>query len=146
MTTRVIDDRVAYAGGSPRASTARRWAARILMGIPVLFLTFDAVGKLVVARPVAAALTELGYPVGVARGLGLVLLASVGFYLWPRTAVLGAVLLTGYLGGAIAAHVRVGSPVFTHLLFPAYVAVLLWGGLYLRDAALRRVFPLRRDA
>jgi hypothetical protein len=87
---------------------------------------------------------ELGYPADSILTFGLVELACVALYMIPRTAVLGAVLLTGYLGGAIATHVRVGNPLFSHVLFPTYVAALIWGGLYLRDARLRAVLPFRR--
>jgi hypothetical protein len=78
--------------------------------------------------------------------LGVTLLACVVAYILPRTSVLGALLLTGYLGGAVATHVRVGNPLFSHVLFPTYVAALLWGGLLLRDARLRALLPLRRDS
>jgi hypothetical protein len=83
---------------------------------------------------------------GMARGLGVLLLACTLLYAWPRTAVLGAILLTGYLGGAVATHVRVGDPLFTHDLFGVYVGVLSWLGLYLRDARLRTLVPLRTSA
>ena len=81
---------------------------------------------------------------GVIIGLGIVLLACTVLYLIPRTAVLGAILLTGYLGGAVATHVRIGHPLFSHTLFPVYLAVLLWGGLCLRDPRLRTLIPLRK--
>jgi len=87
---------------------------------------------------------QLGYPESVILGLGIILLACTVVYLMPRTAILGAILLTGYLGGAVATHVRVGSPLFSHVLFPVYLGVLIWGGLYLRDERLRALFPLRR--
>lgn len=77
-----------------------------------------------------------------ARPLGILLLTSLAVYVNPRTAVLGAILLTGYLGGAVATHVRVGDPLFSHILFPIYVALMLWGALYLRDERLRRLIPL----
>ena len=86
---------------------------------------------------------QLGYPESVIQPLGLILLACVIIYLIPRTAILGAVLLTGYMGGAIATHVRVGSPLMTHELFPIYVAALFWGGLYLRDERLRTLWRAR---
>ncbi len=81
--------------------------------------------------------TRLGYPAHVVRGLGVVEVACLALYLFPRTAPLGAVLWTGYLGGAIATHVRIGSPLFSHVLFPIYVAAMLWGGLWLRDPRVR---------
>lgn len=120
------------------ATTARsRWPGRVLTGLPVLFLAFDAIAKLANAHQVAEASQRLGLPVDVAPALGVVLLACLALYLVPRTAVLGAVLLTGYLGGAVAMHVRIGDPLASHVLFPVYVAILLWGGLYLRDARVR---------
>jgi hypothetical protein len=107
-----------------------------LTAVAVLFLIVDATGKLLEVAPVVSGTAELGYPEGVIRPLGAILAACVAIYLVPRLAILGAVLLTGYLGGAIATHVRVGSPLLTHTLFPLYVAVFVWGGLYLRDARL----------
>ena len=94
--------------------------------------------------PVVEGTVQLGYPESVLLGLGIVLLTCTVLYMIPRTAILGAILLTGYLGGAIATHVRVGSPLFSHTLFPVYVALLIWGGLYLRDDRLRALIPLRR--
>ena len=87
---------------------------------------------------------QLGYPEGVVRWLGIVELVCLAAYVVPRTAVLGAILLTGYFGGAVATHVRMGNPLFTHVLFPIYVAVLVWGGLYLREDRLWALVPLRR--
>ena len=107
------------------------------------FLIFDSVGKLLEVQPVIDGTRQLGYPPEIVFSLGVTLLSCVLAYLIPRTSVLGAVLLTGYLGGAVATHVRVGSPLFTHVLFPAYVAALLWGGLMLRDARLRAFLPWR---
>ena len=86
---------------------------------------------------------QLGYPVSLALGIGAVELACLVLYVIPRTSVLGAILLTGYLGGAVATHVRVGSPLLTHVLFPIYVAALVWGGLFLREGRLRALVPLR---
>jgi hypothetical protein len=111
----------------------------VLSTIAVLFLLFDSVGKLLKVAPVIEGTQQLGYPESVIRTLGVILLLCVTTYLVPRFSIVGAVLLTGYLGGAIATHVRVGSPLLTHVLFPIYVAIFLWGGLLLRDARLRRV-------
>jgi ABC-type transport system involved in cytochrome c biogenesis permease component len=115
-----------------------------MSAVPALFLFIDGVGKLVKPAPVVEGTIQLGYPESVLLGLGIVLLTCTILYVIPRTAVLGAILLTGYLGGAIATHVRVGSPLFSHILFPVYVAVLIWGGLYMRDEPLRALIPLRR--
>jgi DoxX-like family len=119
------------------------WAGRILSGVGVLFLTFDAVAKLLRLQPVIEATAQLGYRPGVIVPLGAVLLSCVLVYVVPRTSLLGALLLTGYLGGAVATHVRVGSPLFTHVLFPTYVAALVWGGLLLRDRRLQAFLPWR---
>ena len=125
-------------------SKGRLWTGRIMSALPALFLLVDAVGKLMKPAAVVEGTVQLGYPESVLLGLGIVLLACTVLYVIPRTAVLGAILLTGYLGGAIATHVRVGSPLFSHILFPVYLAVLIWGGLYLRDERLRALIPLRR--
>lgn len=119
------------------------WAGQAISGIAVLFLLFDSVIKLVLIDPVVASFTQLGYPVSLARGIGLLELLCLAAYLIPRTSVLGAILLTGYLGGAVATHVRIGSPLFTHVLFPTYVGALIWAGLLLREARLRLLIPLR---
>ena len=118
---------------------ASRWKVRTgiaLSTIAVLFLLFDSTGKLLKVAPVVAGTEQLGYPESVIRTLGVILLLCVVTYVIPRFSIVGAVLLTGYLGGAIATHVRVGSPLLTHVLFPIYVAALIWGGLFLRDPRL----------
>src|SRR5262249_40181999 len=112
----------------------KTWIGRLTTGVPVLFLLFDAAIKIAHVHAVTEASARLGLPDGVTPALGVVLLGCVAVFLVPRTAVLGAVLLTGYLGGAVAMHVRVADPLASHVLFPVYVAVLLWGGLYLRDS------------
>ena len=130
-------------GGS---SGAALWAGRVLSGLVVLFMLFDGGIKLVPLEVVLATSAQLGLPasVGFARGLGLLGLVCTALYAWPRTAVLGAILLTAYLGGAIATQLRVGSPIFSHLLFGVYLGLIAWAGLYLRDARLRALLPLRR--
>jgi hypothetical protein len=122
---------------------AARWIGRVLTGIPVLFLAFDIAIKLVGIPAVAEASIRLGLPVDLATPVALVLASCLALYLVPRTAVLGAVLLTGYLGGAVLVHVRVGDPLFSHTLFPVYVGALLWAGLYVRDARVRRLLAPR---
>jgi hypothetical protein len=129
---------------SAPVSKGRLWTGRIMSVLPALFLFIDGVGKLVKPAPVVEGTVQLGYPESVLLGLGIVLLTCTVIYVIPRTAVLGAILLTGYLGGAVATHVRVGSPLLSHILFPVYVAVLIWGGLYLRDKRLRALIPVRR--
>jgi hypothetical protein len=118
-------------------SATRLWAGRVMSALAILFLLFDAVGKLLRLAPFVEGTTQLGYPASAVLGIGIIELLCLVGYLIPRTAILGAVLLTGYLGGAVATHVRVGSPLFTHTLFPIYVGVLIWEGLYLRDPRLR---------
>jgi hypothetical protein len=121
------------------ASTAnrKRWAGRILSGLAVLFLTWDGVIKVMTLAPVVEGFARLGYPVTVAVGIGILELVCLATYVIPRTSVLGAVLLTGFLGGAIATHVRVQDPLLTHTFFPIYIGLLIWGGLLLRDDRLR---------
>jgi hypothetical protein len=125
-------------------SRARLRAGLVLTGLAVVFLAFDTGIKVLALGPAVEGTTALGYPASAVRIIGVVQLACLALYLYPPTAVLGAVLFTGYLGGAIATHVRVGSPLLTHILFPLYVAGLVWGGLYLREARLRALLPLRR--
>ena len=119
------------------------WIGRILSALAVLFLLWDSAMKLITPPVVLESFERLGYPDGVAIGIGLLQLVCLAVYVIPRIFVLGAILLTGYLGGAVATHVRVGDPLFTHVLFPAYLGAMLWGGLYLRDDRLRKLVPLR---
>jgi hypothetical protein len=118
----------------------RTWAAGILSGAAIAFMLFDSVGKLFKPAVVVESTLELGYAEHHLAAIGIIGLISTLLYAFSRTAFLGAVLLTGYLGGAIATHVRLDSPLFTHTLFPAYVAVLVWGGLWLRKESVRRLF------
>jgi len=114
----------------------RVWAGRILSFLPALFLLFDGVMKLIKPAFVVEATVRLGYSERVIFGLGVVLVACTLIYLIPRTAILGAILLTGYLGGAVATHVRAEQGWF-EILFPVVIGILLWGGLVLRDDRLR---------
>ena len=118
-------------------SKKRLWAGRIVSGLIVMFLLVDGVMKSMKARVAVEGTIQLGYPESVIVWLGIVLLACTLLYAIPRTSILGAILLTGYLGGAVATHVRVGDPLFSHAFFPVYLGVLLWGGLLLRDNRLR---------
>jgi hypothetical protein len=127
----------------PDDSRARLWAGRIISALAVLFLLFDSVIHIIRIGPVDQGFADLGYAVSLARPLGIIELVCVIFYVIPRTSVLGAVLLTGYLGGAVATNLRVGAPLFSHVLFPVYVGILLWGGLYLRDIRVRAIFPVK---
>ena len=128
--------------GMARDVGKRAQVGRALSAVAVAFLLFDSVGKLLELAPVVAGTTQLGYPEGVVRNLGVILLLCVVIHLIPRTSVPGAILLTGYLGGAVATHVRVGSPLLTHVLFPVYVAAFIWGGLLLRDARVQRALDV----
>jgi hypothetical protein len=121
------------------------WAGRIMSALVIVFLVFDIVIKFVkpAPPPVVAAFAHLGWSPSLAPVLGIVLLVSTALYAIPNTSALGAILLTGYLGGAVATHLRVGNPLFSHILFPTYLGVLLWGGLYLREPRLRALIPLR---
>ena len=116
----------------------------IMSGLVVVFLVFDGTTKLMMITPVVNATVGIGYPVDVIRPLGIICLACAILYAIPRTAVLGAILLTGFLGGAVASKVRLEDPLFSQVLFGVYVGALAWGGLYLRDGRLRALFPLRR--
>ncbi|MET0344047.1 MAG: DoxX family protein [Polyangiales bacterium] len=128
-----------FAHRSHPARTARTalWAGRVVSAIPVLFLAFDAIGKVSAMQVAVEGTKELGYPVEVLVPLGVVQLVCLALYLVPRTAILGAVLWTGYLGGAVATHVRMSHPWATHILFPVFVAAFLWAGLWLRDRRAR---------
>jgi DoxX-like family len=121
------------------------WTGRIMSILSILFFLMDAVMKLLKPTFVVDATVKLGYQEGVIQGLGTALLICTILYAIPGTSVLGAILLTGYLGGAVASNVRVGNPLFSNVLFPVYFAFVLWGGLYLRDKRLRALIPLRRS-
>lgn len=120
------------------------WTGRVLSGLAIVFLLFDGAIKLVPLDIVITTSQQLGIPTELARTLGVLTLLCTILYAIPRTAVLGAILLTGYMGGAIYTHLRADSPLFTHTLFGVYLAVLIWGGLYLRDERVRALIPLRR--
>lgn len=110
------------------------WVGRVLSGIAVTFLIFDAVGKLARVGPVLEGTVKMGYPEGAVVPIGVLLIVGVALYLVPKTSVVGAIYLAAYLGGAVASHYRLGNPLATHVLFPVYVAVFLWGGLALRNS------------
>jgi hypothetical protein len=130
----------------PAVARKRSVTAYVLTGFVALFLAFDTVLKVLTLAPAVQGTTELGYPAESVRLIGVIELVCLALYLVPGTSVLGAILLTGYLGGAIATHVRVGSPLLTHKLFPIYVALMVWGGLYLRETRLRDLIPFRRQS
>src|SRR5690606_33076467 len=123
------------------------WLGGLVSAMAIAFMAMDASMKLLALPVVLETSAPLGFAGSqIARTLGLLLLVCTLLHLAPSTAVLGAVLLTGYLGGAVATHVRAGSPLFTHVLFGVYLGVLLWAGLWLRDPTLRALLPLRRQA
>lgn len=128
---------------APISNTAL-WTGRIISGIVVLFLVFDGGIKLIPLDIVLETSRELGIPENLARTLGVLTLLGAALYAFPRTSVLGAIVLTGYIGGAIYVHVRAGSPLFSHTLFGVYLGLLIWGGLYLRDPLLRALIPFRQ--
>ena len=118
------------------------WTGRIISGLAALLFVFDGVGHLMKPVPVVEAFARLGYPLSASVGIGLVLLLCTAIYVTPKTWVLGAILLTGYLGGAVSTHVRAGSSTF-EVIFPVIFGVLVWLGIYLRDERLRALIPLR---
>ena len=122
------------------------WAGWGMSGLMVLFMLFDSLAKLALERHVIAATTQIGYPEHAIRPLGAIALVCTLLYAVPRTSVLGAILLTAYLGGAIASKVRIDDPLFSSTLFGVYFGLLIWGGLYLRDERLRTMIPVRRPA
>jgi hypothetical protein len=141
-------ERMMHPSGQPTArSKIAMWIGRVLSGVVILFLLFDSGIKLIPLDIVLTASAELGLPAepSFARMLGGLLLASTLLYAYPRTSVFGAILLTGYLGGAIATHLRIGDPLFSHTLFGVYLGLMIWGGLYLRDMRVRRLIPLLGD-
>ncbi|HLY43371.1 MAG TPA: DoxX family protein [Terracidiphilus sp.] len=130
-------------GTATRASgKGKLWTGRVLSGLAVAFLLFDAAGKLVVASFVVDAMNRLGFPVNQSVGIGVILTVCTLVYAIPRTAVLGAILLTGFLGGAVAIQLRAGSPMF-ETIFPVLFGILVWSGILLREGRLRCIFPLR---
>ena len=128
---------------SAPVSKTSLWAGRVFSGLVVLFMLFDSSIKLMKLAPAVEGTAKLGYPVNVVLSIGIVLFVCTVLYAIPRTSILGAILLTGYLGGAVASNVRVENPLFGYVLFPVYVGVLLWLGLFLRDVRLRALIPLR---
>ena len=125
------------------SSNTTRWAGLILSALAVLFLIFDGVIKVLRLAPAMESTVQLGYPESLVLGIGIVELICLAVYVIPQTSVLGAILLTGYLGGAVATQVRAGSEPFS-VVFPVIIGLLLWGGLYLLDPRLRALSPLRR--
>jgi hypothetical protein len=128
--------------GAGQISPRTVWAGRVVGTLPALFMLFDGAIHTMKIAPVVEGFAKLGYPISVAAPLGIIEIVCTVLYLIPRTSVLGAVLLTGYLGGAIASNVRIQASLFGYVLFPIYVALFLWGGLWLSDARVRAILPV----
>jgi hypothetical protein len=133
------------AGKAPVSKPAL-WLGRVLSGLVILFLLFDGAIKLVPWPVVTETMNRIGYGSSetLARSLGIITIVCTVLYAIPPTSILGAILLTGYLGGAMASHLRIGSPLFSHILFGFYLGLMVWGGLWLRDRSLRASIPFRR--
>jgi hypothetical protein len=136
LTTRTV---------APSTPKVQLWIGRGLTALFALFMVADTAIKLLKLQVVADALSDLGYPASLGFAIGVLQAVLLALYLVGRTSILGAVLFTGLFGGAFAAHLRIGSPFFTHCMFGVYLGLLAWGGLWLRDEKLRALFPLRRD-
>ena len=129
---------------APPAAKIRLIAGWVMTGLVILFMAMDTAMKLLDLEPVRATMTQMGWPIALDRTLGVIQLLCLVLYAVPRTAVLGAILSTAYLGGAVATHLRLGDPLFSHVLFGVYIGLLAWGGLWFRDERLRAMIPLRR--
>ena len=127
-------------------STSALWSGRVVSGLVIVFMLFDGAVKLVPWPVVTESMEKIGYGSSetLARSLGVISLVCTILYAIPPTSFVGAILLTGYLGGAMASHLRIGSPLFTHVLFGFYLGLMVWGGLWLRDGSLRTLLPFRR--
>jgi DoxX-like family len=144
--SRSIGEAMPTIAGEAPASKPARWLGRLLSGLVIIFLLFDGAIKLVPWPVVTESMDRIGYGSSetLARSLGFITIVCTILYAVPPTSILGAILLTGYLGGAMASHLRIGSPLFTHILFGFYLGLMLWGGLWLRDGTLRTLIPWRR--
>lgn len=120
-------------------SKSRLWTSRIMGGLVILFMLMDSIFKFIQPEAVVAGTVELGYSAHHLPVIGALGLISILLYIFPRTEILGAVMLTGYFGGAIATHLRLDNPLFSHILFPVYLAILAWGALWLRNEKLRQL-------
>lgn len=125
-------------------SKSKLWTSYALSGIAVLFMIFDTGIKIIRESHAVEGTIQLGYTDSSVVTIGIIEAVCLVLYLIPRTSVFGMILFTGYLGGAVATHVRLGNPLFSHILFSVYIAILLWGGLYLREQRLRELIPFRK--
>jgi hypothetical protein len=146
QNSKAIDDAMPAIAETAPVSKPALWLGRVLSGLVILFMLFDGAIKLVPWPVVTETMDRIGYGSSetLARSLGVITVACTVLYAIPPTSILGAILLTGYLGGAMASHVRIGSPLFSHTLFGLYLGLMLWGGVWLRDRGLRTLIPLRR--
>jgi hypothetical protein len=144
--SKTIDEAMPAIAETAPVSKAARWTGRVLSGLVIVFMLFDGAIKLVPWPIVTETMEKIGYgsSESLARTLGVVTVACTVLYAIPPTSIVGAILLTGYLGGAMASHMRIGSPLFTHTLFGLYLGLMVWGGLWLRDRSLRTLLPFRR--
>jgi hypothetical protein len=138
MTTQKAID-LSQSSATQSISKGRLWTSRIMSGLVILFMLADSIFKFIQPAEVVQATTALGYSAHHIAVIGALGFISIVLYTIPRTAVLGAIILTGYFGGAIATHLRLDNPLFSHILFPVYLGVLAWGGLWLRDERVRRM-------
>lgn len=145
QSSKTIDKAMPTTAEKARASKPALWLGRVLSGLVILFLLFDGAIKLVPWPIVTETMDRIGYGSSetLARSLGLITVVCTVLYAIPPTSIIGAILLTGYLGGAIASHLRIGSPLFSHTLFGFYLGLMVWGGLWLRDRGLRALIPYR---
>jgi DoxX-like family len=132
------------ASPSGQASRKTIWAGRAISTVVTLFMLLDAGMKILNTSPSVEGTVHLGYPQNLVFEIGILLLTCTVLYIIPWTCVLGAILLTGYLGGAVASQLRIGEPLFSHVLFPVYIGILAWGGIYVREPKLRALIPLQR--
>ncbi len=132
------------ATGSRTLGRGAVWTGRIISGFAVLFMLFDSTTKIMQNPYVMKASAKLGYPPAMIPVIGTILLVCVVIYVVPRTSIIGAVLLTGYLGGAVASNLRIGTPLFSNILFPVYFGIVVWAGLYLRSQKVRGLFSLHK--
>jgi hypothetical protein len=146
MNSKTIDEAMPTIAAPASVSKPALWLGRVLSGLVILFLLFDGAIKLVPWPVVTETMDRIGYgsSENLARSLGAITIACTVLYAIPPTSILGAILLTGYLGGAMASHLRIASPLFSHTLFGFYLGLMLWGGLWLRYRSLRALIPLRR--
>jgi hypothetical protein len=146
QSSKTIDEAMPTIAATAPVGKPALWVGRVLSGLVILFLLFDGAIKLVPWPIVTETMDRIGYGSSetLARTLGVITVACTVLYAIPPTSILGAILLTGYLGGAMASHLRIGSPLFSHILFGFYLGLMLWGGLWLRDRRLRTLMPFRR--